>query len=133
MIMRLLLLCGLLIGMAAPSHALIIRNDNGGHVYSYAIRYAHAQKPIRIMGSCKSACTLALHYRSTCVGSDASLWFHAVRGAGKHNRRLTQWVYGLYPPAVRTWIRSHGGLTSRPIILRGAELRRIVKSCGRIA
>jgi len=117
------------LALSSPSAAITVHNDNGGYVFQYAKRFQHAKKPIRIMGSCKSACTLALAYSSTCVGPNASLTFHAPFGAGKHNGRIGQWLMGRYPAAIRSWIRSRGGLTSRAITLRGAELRRLVRQC----
>jgi hypothetical protein len=34
-----------------------------------------------------------------------------------------------YPPPVRAWITSHGGLTNRLIYLRGSELTAMYPSC----
>lgn len=114
----LLLLC------APPAAALEIHADNGGTVLLYVMRFEAADKPIRIMGPCRSACTLALAYPGTCVGPDASLTFHAAS-----TPVLTRWMERAYPPPVRAWIRSRGGLTRKLITLKGAELRRIVKEC----
>jgi hypothetical protein len=127
--LRLAAVAALALSFAAPSEAATIHNDNGGYVFQHAMRFARASKPIRIMGSCKSACTLALSYPSTCVGPRASLTFHAPFGAGKHNARIKQWLLGRYPATIRSWIRAQGGLTSRAITLRGAELHKRVRSC----
>jgi hypothetical protein len=112
-----------------PANGLNIHNDNGGLVLKYALRFEYAPKPIRILGRCMSACTLALAYPSTCVGPRASLVFHAPYGAGKHNAAAKRWVMGRYPARVRSWIKAQGGLTSKPITLRGSALRNIVRSC----
>ena len=117
------------LALSLPANGLDIYNDNGGRVFSYAIRFEYAPKPIRILGRCMSACTLALAYPSTCVGPRASLVFHAPYGAGAHNGVAKKWMMGRYPAPIRAWIAAHGGLTSRPITLRGAALRKIVRSC----
>jgi hypothetical protein len=114
----------------APSaQALTIHNDNGGYVLEYVIRFHRAAKPIRIMGACKSACTLALTHASTCVGPRASLWFHAPSVFGRPNNRVKRWLMAQYPARIRTWINSHGGLSSRLITLSGPALRARVRSC----
>lgn len=107
----------------------ILNPDRGGYVFEYAQKYHRASRPIRIMGLCASACTLALTYRDTCVGPNAVLKFHSVFNAGNHRARLNQWVMGRYPPAIRSWVQSRGGLTSKPITLSGSELRRRVRRC----
>ena len=38
-------------------------------------------------------------------------------------------VLEAYPAAVRDWIRRHGGLTSRLLLLRGRELAAIYPAC----
>jgi hypothetical protein len=38
-------------------------------------------------------------------------------------------VLQAYPSAVRSWIRRHGGLTSRVLLLRGRELAAIYPVC----
>jgi hypothetical protein len=119
-----LIAAGLALSGAAEALA-----DNGGYVLQYAVKYARAEKPIRLPRVCKSACTLALKYESTCAPEGAELWFHAVSGAGEHNARMTRWVFNYYKPSVRSWIRANGGLTSRFIVLRGAALRRVVRVC----
>lgn len=114
---------------ASPAVALDIHNDRGGYLFEYVIRFERAAKPIRILGTCASACTLALRYSSTCVGRGAVLRFHAVYGAGPHNARLTRWLMAQYPVAIQQWISSQGGLTGRLIDLRGEALRRRIREC----
>lgn len=117
------------LALSLPAHGLDIHNDNGGRVFSYALRFEYAPKPIRILGRCMSACTLALAYPSTCVGPRASLVFHAPYGAGAHNGDAKKWMMARYPAGVRTWIKAQGGLTAKPITLKGHALRKIVRSC----
>jgi len=110
--------------LSSPAAALDIRHDRGGIALNHAVKFARASKPIRVFGTCMSACTLALKYLSTCAGPNASFHFHAAT-----HPRITQWMMAQYKPAIRSWIRGRGGLTSRMITLRGAELRRLVRSC----
>ncbi len=109
--------------LATPAHAYI---DHGGKVWSYALR---TKSPAHINYTCMSACTLRLANPRTCVGPRAVFVFHAPFNAGRHNARIGRWMMGLYPPPIRSWIRSRGGLTSRPIVLRGAALRARVRAC----
>lgn len=115
--------------LSLPALSFDVHDDLGGRLLEYARKYERAERPIRLFGHCASACTLALYYPSTCVGPRAVLSFHAVRGAGRHNRLLTQWMYLRYPPAIRSWIDEQGGLTEKLITLKGAELRQRVRGC----
>lgn len=121
--LHLVAVTALALSLTTPARAI---TDNGGKVWTYAQRAKNAS---RINYTCKSACTLALSNPRTCVGPDAVFVFHAVSNAGRHNRRLTQWLIDRYPTAIRSWIRSRGGLTSRAITLRGAEMLKRVRRC----
>ena len=118
----LIILAALLTIRAA--NALDIYNDNGGMAIAYAVKFERASKPIRVFGNCASACTLALKYPSTCAGPRASFAFHAAT-----HPRITRWMMGQYPKAIRAWIQRHGGLTGRMIVLRGREMEKIVGRC----
>ena len=117
------------LSLATPAAAITINYDMGGNVASYIMKFSSARKPIRIMGHCASACTIALRYPSTCVGPRARLTFHSVSGAGRYTANFNRMLMSAYPPAVKSWIRARGGLTSRMITLSGAELRKRVRSC----
>jgi len=114
--------------VSPAARALDIYSDMGGNPVAYAQKFRSASKPIRILGICGSACTMALRY-GACVGPNAQLWFHAVHGAGASNGIATRWVMGFYPPAVQGWIRARGGLTSAKLVLSGRELHARVQSC----
>jgi hypothetical protein len=43
----------------------------------------------------------------------------------------TQALWDIYPPSVRRWISSHGGLSRKMIFLEGRALGGIVASCDR--
>jgi hypothetical protein len=41
----------------------------------------------------------------------------------------TRTVTASYPPGVRAWIKKRGGLTQKPIYLRGKELAALYPRC----
>jgi hypothetical protein len=90
-----------------------------------------------IDGPCLSACTLVLSVVPNdriCVTRRAVLGFHGARSIGRRGRlnaepEASELVLETYPAAVRDWIRRHGGLTSRLLLLRGRELSAIYPVC----
>src|ERR1700755_620962 len=90
-----------------------------------------------IDGPCLSACTLVLSMvpnNRICVTRRAVLGFHAARSMDRQARmyaepEASEFVLEAYPAAVRGWIRSRGGLSSRLLLLRGRELAAIYPSC----
>ena len=90
-----------------------------------------------IDGPCMSACTLVLSmvpHERICVTRRAILGFHAARSVDRRGRmhaepEASELVLEAYPGAVQGWIRRHGGLTSRLLLLRGRELAAIYPAC----
>jgi len=90
-----------------------------------------------IDGPCLSACTLVLSLVPSdriCVTRRAILGFHAARSVDQRGRtyaepEASELVLEAYPVPVRDWIRRHGGLTSRLLLLRGRDLAAIYPSC----
>ena len=90
-----------------------------------------------IDGPCLSACTLVLSMvpnNRICVTRRAILGFHAARSVDRRGHmyaepEASELVLEAYPPPVQGWIRRHGGLTSRLLLLRGRELAAIYPSC----
>jgi hypothetical protein len=90
-----------------------------------------------IDGPCLSACTLVLSLVPSdriCVTRRAILGFHAARSVDQRGRtyaepEASELVLQAYPVPVRDWIRRHGGLTSRLLLLRGRDLVAIYPSC----
>jgi hypothetical protein len=69
-----------------------------------------------------------------CVTSRAILGFHAPRlvdeyGQQYHVPEVTSAVAATYTAPIRNWIRRHGGLTQRPIFLRGMDLTALYPLC----
>jgi hypothetical protein len=90
-----------------------------------------------IDGPCYSACTLVFDIvpRSRlCVTRRAVLGFHAARLVDEYGGQFaapgaTRVVTEAYPAPIRNWIARHGGLTRRPIFLRGRELEAMYPVC----
>src|SRR5437016_4646353 len=83
-----------------------------------------------IDGPCLSACTLVLSSippNRICVTRKAVLGFHAARLVDQQGREYaapdeTRVLAATYPASIRAWIERHGGLSHKPIFLRGREL-----------
>jgi hypothetical protein len=59
--------------------AIVIYDDGGGVVEDYkaaVMRYASADRPVKVVGSCRSACTLVLAYSNVCVYPSAVFKWH---------------------------------------------------------
>ncbi len=127
---------------AGPALADVrIEASPGGEASSF-LRYFETLREsgerVVIDGPCFSACTLVLDIvpRSRiCVTPRAILGFHAARlvdrlsGEEFAAPKETRVVAEAYPAAIRAWIRRHGGLTARPIFLRGRELAALYPPC----
>src|ERR1700691_1659392 len=125
----------------AASADVRIVNDPGGEVSSYVHKYQEMRasgERIVIDGPCLSACTLLtglIPRDRVCVTSRAMLGFHAASYYDDASRSLvptragSRLVMRLYPPAIRSWIVRHGGLTPQIIGLRGRELASLYDPC----
>jgi hypothetical protein len=129
-----------LVATVASAEVRIV-NDPGGEVVSYLRKYnairASGQRLV-IDGPCLSACTLftgVIPRDRVCVTRRAVLGFHAASVYDDARRSLvptragTRLVMRLYPPEIRHWINSHGGLTPRIMALRGPELAGLYNTC----
>jgi hypothetical protein len=132
----------ILSGLALPgAHAEVrILASPGGQVGPFLDlfeRVRASRERVVIDGPCLSACTLVLSMvprDRICVTRRAILGFHAARSIDRHGRiyaepEASEVVLEAYPSGVRNWIRRHGGLTSRLLLLRGRELTSIYPSC----
>jgi ATP-dependent protease ClpP protease subunit len=113
-----------------PARALDIRNDPGGPVEA---RIAQLQAlrdkgtPVRIIGTCLSACTLLLGLAQTCVMPDARLGFHgpSTRLKGiplprEEFERVSRLMAEHYPEPLRRWFLAEARMrTDGYITLRG--------------
>jgi len=131
----------LLCALAVPARAeMRILGSPGGQVGPFIDLFDQVRasgERVVIDGPCISACTLVLSVvpnERICVTRRAVLGFHAARSMDRRGRlyaepEASEQVLEAYPAAVRGWIRSRGGLTSRLLLLRGRELAAIYPRC----
>jgi hypothetical protein len=134
-------LTALLTLLAAPASAEVrILASPGGAVGPFLELFegVHASgERVVIDGPCLSACTLVLSTvpnNRICVTRRAVLGFHGARSIDARGRLIAEpeasaVVLETYPSPVRSWIRRHGGLSSRVLLLRGRELAAIYPVC----
>src|SRR5258707_2088980 len=120
------LLCGLVL---PPAQAKVrILASPGGEVGPFLDLFERVRasgERVVIDGPCLSACTLVLSMVPSdriCVTRRAILGFHAARSVDPRGRMYaepaaSELVLEAYPSAVRGWIRSRCGLTSRLLLL----------------
>jgi len=138
----LLLLVALAPSVSAPARAEVrILASPGGEVGSYLELFAAVRQSgqrVVIDGPCYSACTLVLSSiprNRICVTRRAVLGFHAPRWIDRRGRQYAasndtvRAVTDVYPADVRAWIDRHGGLTGKPIYLRGSQLMAMYPRC----
>jgi hypothetical protein len=118
-----------------------IVGDPGGEVSAYLHKYQEIRdsgQRVVIDGPCLSACTLLtgmIPRDRICVTPRAMLGFHAASYYDDASRSLvptragSRLVMRLYPPAIRSWISRHGGLTPQLIQLRGRDLASMYRPC----
>ena len=130
----------LLAANAAAFAEVRILSSPGGEIGQYALLFSALRESgerIVIDGPCLSACTLvlsAIPHERICVTPRAVLGFHAARLVDRRGRvfaaaEATRLMAASYPPAIRAWIDRHGGLTSKPIFLRGRALAALYRRC----
>ena len=140
-LIRLVMITAALSAAIAPLRAEVrILASPGGQVGPFLDMFEQVRESgerVVIDGPCLSACTLVLSVVPNdriCVTRRAVLGFHAARSMDRRGRlyaepEASEQVLEAYPAAVRGWIRSRGGLTSRLLLLRGRELAAIYPRC----
>jgi hypothetical protein len=130
-----------MVSVVHPSVAMTrIAGDMGGPIGEYLMMFAAMRdsgERVMIDGSCFSACTLvtALIPRDrVCVTERARLGFHAGWFQNRAGDQVpsptgTGVLYAMYPPVIKRWIASQGGLGHRTIVLAGRELAAIYRPC----
>jgi len=119
---------------------MVITDDIGGRIGKYVEAYQNARQSgelVVIDGVCLSACTLVLGIVPVdriCITRRATLGFHAAwlpgpQGRPVHSEAGTQALWDYYPPHVRRWISSRGGLSLKMLYLRGSELAAMYPQC----
>jgi hypothetical protein len=126
----------------SPARADVrIVSSPGGAVDAYLAAFARVRQSgerVIIDGPCLSACTLVLSTiprnricvtRRAVLGFHAPRWFYPRTGSTTRAPEATRIVIASYPPGVRAWIKKRGGLTQKPIYLRGRELSALYPRC----
>jgi hypothetical protein len=113
--------------------------DPGGLIATFEQKYDWIRQggaPVTIDGRCASACTIVtrLPREQICISRNAELVFHAAWIPGSRGEQVTDpdatWdLYAKYPKEVRAWIRKHGGLTRRLIVMNNKTLSRLYPYC----
>jgi len=118
------------------AEAMEVRKDMGGSVeerLAEIARLEQAGTPVRIVGTCVSACTLYLGLSTACVKPGARLGFHGpstrLRGLPlpyEEFERLSRLMAEKYPPAIRAWFMAEARMvTGDYITISGAEAIRL--------
>ena len=133
-----LILCTLA-GSAVRAEVRILASPGGqvGPFLDLFERVRDSGERVVIDGPCLSACTLVLSMvpnNRICVTRRAVLGFHAARSLDRRGRfyaepEASELVLEAYPTPIRGWIRRHGGLSSRLLLLRGRELNAFYPAC----
>lgn len=130
------------LSVTSASATMRISEDRGGQIGHYLQTFAALRSTgenVVIDGNCLSACTLVLGLvprEKICATQHARFGFHAAWMPDNNGRPVTsplgtQALWDIYPPSVRRWISSHGGLSRKMIYLQGRALGGIVASCDR--
>jgi hypothetical protein len=123
-----------------PANALTITNDPGGLIPMYVARMQSAAamgERVIIDGNCLSACTMTLGIiprQNVCATPRAVLGFHSAFTPNPWGQKMdyppgTLQMVSHYPPAIRAWIKRHGGLHPSLIYLRAPEIFQYVMPC----
>jgi len=100
-------------------------------------RAAAMGERVIIDGNCLSACTMTLGIippQNVCATPRAVLGFHSAFTPTPLGQKVdyppgTLEMVSHYPPAIRAWIKRHGGLHPSMIYLRAPEIFQYVSSC----
>lgn len=112
-----------------------IRNDKGGELVEYSLEVNKVEQkgtPVRIAGSCESACTLylGLPNEQVCITPAATFHFHKPYGASPGvNRSAAIHMMGQYPYWVNDWLARQGGLQTRMLVMDYSYARQYMRTC----
>jgi hypothetical protein len=129
-----------LVSQAPAAGEVRILASPGGEAGAYLTLFETLNRSgerVVIDGPCFSACTLvltAIPLERICATRQAVFGFHAPQLVDQQGRKYaapdaTRLVAASYPAEIRGWIAQHGGLTAKPIFLRGRALAALVQRC----
>lgn len=107
-----------LIPCVAYGAEVVAGNDEGGLLGAYVEKYramAARGDTLVVDGPCYSACTLALGIVDVCATPRASFGFHMAQSVTLFgylpDYYWSRYMMAYYPPEIRAWIVTKGGLT----------------------
>jgi hypothetical protein len=122
--LKALALAGLvMISAVSPSHALVIKKDDGGIIVDFVKKYSNIRdsaEKVVVDGECASACTLFLGMvprRNYCITPNARLGFHTASLKKKwadgtvtysHAAEFSALMWGMYPATIRAYLKVVG-------------------------
>lgn len=120
------------LGAAPAARAEVIRHDLGGDLDERVARVERlraAGTPVRIEGTCVSACTLYLGLPAACVAPGARLGFHGPRTRlpgiplpHADFERQTRVMASYYPGPIRAWFMAEARMvTESYYVISGAQ------------
>jgi hypothetical protein len=108
--------------------ALTIRSDGGGNTHDYAdLIIELGDREVRLVGVCKSSCTMFLGASNVCVAEVASFGFHGPSSKDESIRHLLSLVDKIaahHPAAIAERFRADWGLSRDFTWLTGADEER---------
>lgn len=115
--------------------AIEIRMERGGLVDEWVQKvrsYERQNVPVRITGTCLSACTMLLGLSNSCVSPRAKLGFHGpstrsgIPLTWENFDRISRQMADFYPPKIRAWFIAEARLVTRDYVaISGAEAIRM--------
>jgi lipoprotein-anchoring transpeptidase ErfK/SrfK len=125
-----------LAGDGAYGAEVVGGDGEGGLLGKYVEKYramAARGDTLVVEGACNSACTLALGIVDVCATPRASFGFRMARVLTLFGYRpsyyWSRYMLAHYPPEIRAWLVSKGGLTPNMKTLRDEELAALVPTC----
>jgi len=141
---RTIALCGVLLASQPVSAQVLIKEDRGGRLVTYAKAFREIRdsgEKVVVGGKCASACTLVfviIPRDRLCITPEAQFGFHMAYDLTRDkkiilNQQASAMLMALYGavPSVQTWIKRKGGLTSKMKYLQGAELAGMFPACNK--
>lgn len=106
--------------------SLTIRSDGGGNIHDYANLIVElGSREVRLVGVCKSSCTMFLGAPNACVAETASFGFHGPSSKDESIRHLLSLVDKIaahHPEPIAAQFRADWGLSRDFTWLTGAEV-----------
>lgn len=109
---------------------LVIEYATGGSLYQSAQAFERMERDgtqVRIIGTCASACLLALRHKNVCYAPDAKFVLHGVSSGGAVDPRMSRAYEAALPPKLSAWSRAHEAMTDpdRLTTISGADMARL--------